>query len=134
MKKGFTLLELIVVVIIIGILASLGLPQFFKTAEKGRAAEATSLMSTLRSAQVRYYAQNSAFATAVANLDVDYTTPRYFTITLQNPAYAEANVIVTAARNASQVPSGFSGYSLTIAIGGSIACSGNTAACSSLGY
>ena len=33
MKKGFTLLELIVVIIIIGVLASLGLPQFFKTVD-----------------------------------------------------------------------------------------------------
>jgi len=131
MKKGFTLLELIVVVIIIGILASLGLPQFFKTVEKGRAAEGTSLLGTLRSAQIRYYGEKAAFATAVANLDVDYTTPKYFTISLQNPAYAEASVVATAVRNAYQQPTGFA-YTLTITVSGTIACSGT--GCTSLGY
>ena len=131
MKRGFTLLELIVVIIIIGVLASLGLPQFFKTVEKGRMAEGTSLLGTLRAAQLRYYAEKAAFVTAVANLDVDYTTPKYFTITLQAPAYAEANVIATAVRNAFQQPTGYA-YTLTITVGGTIACSGT--GCTSLGY
>ena len=131
MKKGFTLLELIVVVIIIGILASLGLPQFFKTVEKGRAAEGTSLLGMLRSAQLRYYAEKATFTAAVANLDVDYTTPKYFTVTLQAPAYAEANVIATALRTAYQRPTGYA-YTLTTTIGGTVACSGT--GCSSLGY
>ena len=131
MKKGFTLLELIVVIIIIGVLASLGLPQFFKTVEKGRTAEGTSLLGTLRSAQLRYYAEKASFTATLANLDVDYTTPKYFTITLQAPAYAEGNVIVTATRNAFQRPTGFSQV-LTVTVGGTIACSGG--GCSSLGY
>jgi len=131
MKRGFTLLELIVVIIIIGVLASLGLPQFFKTVEKGRMAEGTSLLGMLRSAQLRNYAEKSTFATSVANLDVDYTTPKYFTLTLQNPVYAEANVIATAVRNDYQRPTGFV-YTLTITVGGTTACSGT--GCTSLGY
>jgi len=39
-RKGFTLLELIVVIIILGILASLGFSQYIKMVEKGRSAEA----------------------------------------------------------------------------------------------
>jgi prepilin-type N-terminal cleavage/methylation domain-containing protein len=39
-KKGFTLLELIVVIVIIGVLATLGLTQYASMVERGRSAEA----------------------------------------------------------------------------------------------
>ncbi|MDD5130223.1 MAG: prepilin-type N-terminal cleavage/methylation domain-containing protein, partial [Candidatus Omnitrophica bacterium] len=44
MKKGFTLVELIIVVIIVGILASIGLTQYNKVVEKSRAAEARMIL------------------------------------------------------------------------------------------
>ncbi|MFA6282276.1 MAG: prepilin-type N-terminal cleavage/methylation domain-containing protein [Candidatus Omnitrophota bacterium] len=80
MKKGFTLMELIVVVIIVGILAMVGLPQFFQVAERGRAAEAFGILGAVRSAQVRYYAENSAYLSnsTCGGLDINFTTPKYF--------------------------------------------------------
>jgi prepilin-type N-terminal cleavage/methylation domain-containing protein len=52
MKKGFTLVELIIVVIIVGILASIGLTQYNKVVERGRATEARMMLGTLRSAEL----------------------------------------------------------------------------------
>jgi len=52
MKKGFTLVELIIVVIIVGILASIGLTQYNKVVERGRASEARMILGTLRGAQI----------------------------------------------------------------------------------
>ena len=69
MKKGFTLVELIIVVIIVGILASIGLTQYNKVVEKGRAAEARMILGTLRSAQIAEMNENGAYVT-VANLGV----------------------------------------------------------------
>ena len=47
--KGFTLLELIVVIIILGILASIGFIQYAAVVEKGRRAEAAVRLDAMRS-------------------------------------------------------------------------------------
>ena len=49
MRKGFTLLELIIVIIIVGILATLGFVQYSAAIEKSRGAEARQTISVLRS-------------------------------------------------------------------------------------
>jgi prepilin-type N-terminal cleavage/methylation domain-containing protein len=52
MKKGFTLLELLIVIIIIGILAIFALPQFFQTAKLAKITKARQVLGEIRSAQV----------------------------------------------------------------------------------
>ncbi|MBL7157600.1 MAG: prepilin-type N-terminal cleavage/methylation domain-containing protein [Candidatus Omnitrophica bacterium] len=50
-KKGFTLLELILVVIVIAILATLAVPRFTGMAEKARSAEATNTIGAIKTAE-----------------------------------------------------------------------------------
>ena len=47
-KSGFTLLEIIIVIIIVGVLASLALPRFFETIEFSRSAEAINYLGTIK--------------------------------------------------------------------------------------
>jgi type IV pilus assembly protein PilE len=71
-NSGFTLLELIIVIVIIGILASIAMPRFFRTAERSRAVEALSMLGSIRTAMQRYYAANGAYTGATLdNLDID---------------------------------------------------------------
>jgi prepilin-type N-terminal cleavage/methylation domain-containing protein len=69
MKKGFTLLELIVVIIIVGILATLGYTQYTTIVEKGRLAEATVNIGLMRKLATEYYLKNGSI-TGIQNSDV----------------------------------------------------------------
>ena len=70
--SGFTLLEIIIVVIIIGVLASLALPRFFKTVEFSKGTEALSNLSTLRQSMQRCFLQTSDFTKCTLNgLDIE---------------------------------------------------------------
>lgn len=60
-KKGFTLLEIIIVVIIVGVLASLALPRLFNTVEFSRSTEAMSNIGALRQAIERCQLRNSGY-------------------------------------------------------------------------
>ncbi|RJP28225.1 MAG: prepilin-type N-terminal cleavage/methylation domain-containing protein [Candidatus Omnitrophota bacterium] len=53
-KKGFTLLELVVVIIILGVLATLGIQQYGRMVERSRGAEARTILGQIRSAAAAY--------------------------------------------------------------------------------
>jgi prepilin-type N-terminal cleavage/methylation domain-containing protein len=119
MKKGFTLVELIIVVIIVGILASIGLTQYNKVVEKSRAAEARMLLGTLRSSEIAEYNENGAYA-VVSGLGVlapeDCTgTSHYFSY-----ACATATGTCTASRCTSggKSPAVGTTYTKTLTIAG----------------
>lgn len=60
-NKGFTLVELLVVIAIIGILAVLAVPALFKNIEKGKIADLEADISAIRSAALSVYADTSAY-------------------------------------------------------------------------
>lgn len=105
-KKGFTLLEVLVVIIIIGILAALALPQYMKTIRKARIAEATSNIGSIRAAELRY-AQEYDVIGDLANLDVENPNDRvnrYFTYAVGGVGSSinELTITVTGFKSATQ--------------------------------
>ncbi len=74
-KKAFTLLEIIIVVIIAAVLASLALPRFFRTIEYSRSAEAFMVLSSLRSAVQRCYVSNQGTYVGCTIANIDFQVP-----------------------------------------------------------
>lgn len=122
LKKGFSLIELLITVIIITILASVALPAYEKLTEKARVAEAKSILGSMRSAQIRYSGQNSDYSTSVANLDI--TLPnvagtvsqgKYFNYTAIDGGTAiDATAIVARATRNTNQNAGYSNYAIEI--------------------
>lgn len=89
MKKqaGFTLIELMVVVAIIGILAAIALPSYNEYLTRGRIPEATSALAIKRVRMEQFYQDNKSYANAKdCNNDTD--TSRYFTFNCSVPGSA----------------------------------------------
>ncbi len=74
MKCGFTLIGLIVVIIIVGILAAVGMTQYSLIVEKSRTAEAKIRIGTMRQLAYQFYLENGSLVLLQnADLGVDNT-------------------------------------------------------------
>jgi type IV pilus assembly protein PilA len=80
-RKGFTLVELAVVIVIIGVLAAFGVPKFLNSVERSKAAEAFGYLAAIREANERYIALMGVYAPDQLSWDIAMQAPKYFTVT-----------------------------------------------------
>jgi type IV pilus assembly protein PilE len=65
--KGFTLIELMIVIVIVGILAAIAIPSYENSVKKSKRADAQSALLTFANAMERYYTTNGDYSGATAS-------------------------------------------------------------------
>ena len=128
---GFTLTELLIVVIIIAVLATLSLPMLLKTIEKAKVGEAISNLNLIRTGQKIYFLEHGYFAgtglpeNPIDKLNIENPndpTNRYFYYEITTSAGATTDFTANAERGGSDaqpVPGGY-GYNYRIRKDGKI--------------
>ena len=72
-NKGFTLVELMIVIAIVGILAAIAIPNFLSYQKKAKTLEAKSILGDIRTMEEAYRAENSAYSNSLST--IGWTSP-----------------------------------------------------------
>lgn len=70
-KKGFTLTELLIVVLVISVLAAVALPSYNRAVERTRAAQGVTTLQNIAKAQANYIARRGSYTSSMYALPID---------------------------------------------------------------
>lgn len=77
--RGFTLVEVMVVVVVVGILASIAYPSYQEAVRRGKRAEGRAALMQLMQQQERYYSRHNSYITfSSVSMDDDETKFKWF--------------------------------------------------------
>jgi prepilin-type N-terminal cleavage/methylation domain-containing protein len=109
-NNAFTLIEVLIVVIILGILATIAIPQFAKVVRRTRLAEAQTNLAAIRDAQWFYYHKYVTYSNDLDRLDTDLTMTHFEYSVEPVAGYTIANSYNVIARGNTDVTNGMTAW------------------------
>lgn len=103
---GFSLIELMIAIAVVGLLVMVALPTFMDSIRKGRRSEGIAAIAAIQQAQERWRASHPTYTTTLSDLPASATTPKgYYGLALSAPTAPDTLAIgydVTATAASSQ--------------------------------
>ncbi len=131
-NSGFTLMEAIVVIIILGTIAALAIPNYQSAVETVRSREGVNTLTALLNAQQRYGLENGGvFTNALGNLDITIPGSTSFNAPTVAAAVNPGDIAASVQRTGGT----YGTYTLSITRGGTVSCAGGSGGiCGKIGY
>ena len=96
-RKGFTLIELMAVVVILAILAGVALPKFFDYSTQAKKASTKGTLGGVRAGIANFYAEKAINSTAAYPTLIELTSGATMQEVLPDNPYNDSNAVATAA-------------------------------------
>ncbi|GAC1449769.1 MAG: hypothetical protein NVSMB9_33810 [Isosphaeraceae bacterium] len=78
--KAFTLVELAVVILLIGVLAAFGIPRAIRSVERAKADKAFAFLEVVQAEQERYQSKEGVYSSDLASLNLEHACPPHFRV------------------------------------------------------